>query len=142
MRKCFAQFCHVQLLTRISEGKDGSVEPLEDEAAARQAIAVLKLQFNRGGPWLKMRSASVSDPVLHLPRTRTGPGYSLENAFHQGRLRELSEQVDSAALGTISAGTRQRWRSRTLVEIVAAGKIKLRQDEESHERSLQSWDQT
>ncbi len=43
----------------------GSVEQLGDEVAARQAISALKLEFNRGGAWLKTRSASVSDLVSH-----------------------------------------------------------------------------
>ena len=33
--------------------------------AARQAISALKLEFNRGGAWLKTRSASVADLVSH-----------------------------------------------------------------------------
>lgn len=43
----------------------GSIEQLGDEVAARQAISALKLEFNRGGPWLKTRSASISDLVSH-----------------------------------------------------------------------------
>jgi hypothetical protein len=51
----------------------GSVEQLGDEAAARQAIARLKLEFNRGGAWLKMRSASVSDLVSHYRERELDP---------------------------------------------------------------------
>ncbi len=43
----------------------GPVEQLADEAAARQATSALKLEFNRGGAWLKTRSATVSDLVSH-----------------------------------------------------------------------------
>ena len=65
---------------------------------------------------------------------RTGSGYGLENAFHQGHVRGLPEQVDSAPLGEVSLSTRQRWRGGTLVEVVDAGKIELRQNQKSHER--------
>ena len=44
----------------------GSVQQLADEADARQAIAALRLEFNRGGAWLKTRSASVSELVTHF----------------------------------------------------------------------------
>ena len=51
----------------------GSVEQLDDEGAARQAIAALKLQFNRGGAWLKTRSASVSNLVSHYREGELDP---------------------------------------------------------------------
>src|SRR5437588_222046 len=41
-------------------------------------------------------------------------------------------------MGKLSLGARQRRRGRTLVEVATAGQIKLRQNQESHERSLQS----
>jgi integrase len=44
----------------------GSVEQLADEAAARQAISALRVELNRGGAWLKMRSTTVSDLVFSL----------------------------------------------------------------------------
>lgn len=43
----------------------GSVEQLRDESAARQAISALRLEFNRGGSWLKTRSTTVFDLVSH-----------------------------------------------------------------------------
>ncbi len=43
----------------------GSVEQLPDEAAARQTISALRLEFSRGGAWLKTRSTTVSDLVSH-----------------------------------------------------------------------------
>ena len=43
----------------------GSVGQLADEAAAGQAISALRLEFNRGGAWLKTRSMTVSDLVSH-----------------------------------------------------------------------------
>jgi len=45
----------------------GSVEQLADEAAVRQAISALRLEFNRGGAWLKTRWITVSDLVVALP---------------------------------------------------------------------------
>jgi hypothetical protein len=51
----------------------GSVEPLADEAAARQAISALRLEFNRGGTWLKTRSTTVSDLVSHYRERELDP---------------------------------------------------------------------
>jgi integrase len=51
----------------------GSVEQLADETAARQAIAALKLEFNRGGAWLKTRSTTVSDLVSHYRERELDP---------------------------------------------------------------------
>jgi integrase len=51
----------------------GSVEQLADEAAARQAIVALRLEFNRGGAWLKTRSTTVSDLVSHYRRRELDP---------------------------------------------------------------------
>ena len=38
----------------------GSIEQLADEAAARQAIATIRLDLNHGDAWLKTRSTAVS----------------------------------------------------------------------------------
>ena len=51
----------------------GSVEQLADEATARQAISSLRLEFNRGGPWLKTRSTTVSDLVSHYHERELDP---------------------------------------------------------------------
>jgi len=51
----------------------GSVEQVEDEVAARQAISALKLEFNRGSAWLKTRSASVYDLVSHYRERELDP---------------------------------------------------------------------
>ncbi len=51
----------------------GSVEQLADEAAAREAISALRLEFNRGGAWLKTRSATVSDLVSHYRERELDP---------------------------------------------------------------------
>ena len=40
----------------------------------------------------------------------------------------VSQQVDTAALGAIPLGARQRWRGGTLVTVASAGEIKLRQN--------------
>ena len=51
----------------------GSVEQLADEAAARQAISALRVELNRGGAWLKMRSTTVSDLVSHYRERELDP---------------------------------------------------------------------
>ncbi|HEX3103816.1 MAG TPA: site-specific integrase [Terriglobales bacterium] len=51
----------------------GSIEQLADETAARQAIAALKLEFNRGGAWLKTRSTTFSDLVSHYRERELDP---------------------------------------------------------------------
>ena len=51
----------------------GSLEQLADESAARQAISALRLQFNRGGAWLKARSTTVSDLVSHYRKRELDP---------------------------------------------------------------------
>jgi len=43
----------------------GSIEQLADEAAARQAIATLRLDLNHGDAWLKTRSTTVSELTAH-----------------------------------------------------------------------------
>lgn len=47
--------------------------------------------------------------------------------------------MDSASVGKLSVSTRQRRRNRTLAQISDAGEGELRQDQESDECSLQSW---
>jgi integrase len=51
----------------------GSVEQLADEAAARQAISALRLEFNHGSSWLKTRSTTVSDLVSHYRERELDP---------------------------------------------------------------------
>src|SRR5690349_6570129 len=51
----------------------GSVEQLAGEAAARQAIAALRLGFIRSGAWLKTRSATVFDLVSHYRERELDP---------------------------------------------------------------------
>lgn len=49
------------------------VEQLADESAARQAISTLRLEFNRGGSWLKTRSTTVFDLVSHYRERELDP---------------------------------------------------------------------
>lgn len=116
----------------------GSIEQLADEAAARQAIFALHLEFNRGGAWLKTRSTTVSDLVSHYREREPDPDTVWKTHSTKVTYEGLSKQVDSAALAKLPLGTCQRRRGGTLVEVVAAGEIKLRQNQESHQRSLQS----
>jgi len=51
----------------------GSVDQLADEAAARQTIAALRIEFNRGGAWLKARSGTVFDLVSHYRERELDP---------------------------------------------------------------------
>jgi integrase len=51
----------------------GSVEQLADETTARQAIAALRLEFNRGGAWVKTRSTTASDLVSHYRERELDP---------------------------------------------------------------------
>jgi hypothetical protein len=51
----------------------GSIVQLADEAAARQAISALQLEFSRGGAWLKTRSTTVSDLVSHYHERELDP---------------------------------------------------------------------
>ncbi len=85
-----------------------------------------RLEFNRGGASLKSRSMTVSDLVSHY-RVRELYADTVWKTFSTKITYEgYPKQMDTAALGELSVSTRQRWRGRTLVEIVAAGKIKLR----------------
>ncbi len=51
----------------------GSIEQLADEAAARQAIAPLRLDLNHGDAWLKTRSAAVSELAAHYRERESQP---------------------------------------------------------------------
>jgi hypothetical protein len=120
----------------------GSVEQLADEAAARQAISALRLEFNRGGAWLKSRSATVSDLVSHYRERELDP----DTVWKTHSTKVTYE-------GYLNKWILPRWkryplvrincrRSGALVEVPAAGQIKLRQNPEPHERSVQSRNST
>jgi len=51
----------------------GSVEQLADETVARQAIATLRLDLDRGDAWLKMPSTTVSELVSHYRQRELEP---------------------------------------------------------------------
>ena len=51
----------------------GSIEQLADEAAARQAIATIRLDLNHGDAWLKTRSTAVSELAAHYRERELEP---------------------------------------------------------------------
>jgi integrase len=51
----------------------GSIEQLADEAAARQAIATIRLDLNHGDAWLKTRSTTVSELAAHYRERELEP---------------------------------------------------------------------
>src|ERR1700730_5487336 len=61
------------------------------------------------------------------------------DALHQGDVRRLSEQMDSASVGKLCVSAGQCWRSRTMAQVSDAGESELREDPEPNERPLQSW---
>jgi hypothetical protein len=92
----------------------GSVEQLGDEAAARQAIAPLKLEFNRGGAWLKMRSASVSDLVSHYRERELDPDtvwktHSTKVTYEGYLNRWILPRWESYPLVRVNAGEVELW---------------------------------
>jgi len=119
----------------------GSVEQLADEAAARQAISALWLELNRGGAWLKTRSTTVFDLVSHYRERELDPDtvwktYSTKVTYEGYLNKWILPRWEAYQLVRV-----QRWGSGTLVEVAAAGEIKLRQNQESHERRFQSRNQ-
>jgi integrase len=92
----------------------GSVEQLGDEAAARQAIAALKLEFNRGGAWLKMRSASVFDLVSHYRERELDPDTVWKThstkVTYEGYLNKwILPRWESYPLVRVNAGEVELW---------------------------------
>ena len=51
----------------------GSIEQLADETAARQAVAILRLDFNHGDAWLKTRSTTFSELAAHYQERELDP---------------------------------------------------------------------
>jgi integrase len=117
----------------------GSVEQLVDETAARQAISVLRIEFNRDGAWLKTRSTTFSDLVSHYCERELDPDTVWKTHSTKVTYEGYLNKWILPRWERYPLDTRQRWRGRALVEIVAAGQIKLRQNQKSHERSVQSW---
>ena len=92
----------------------GSVEQLSDEAAARQAISALRLEFNHGGAWLKTRSASVSDLVSHYRERELDPDTVWKTHFtkvtYEGYLNKwILPRWESYPLVRVNAGEVELW---------------------------------
>ena len=51
----------------------GSIEQLADETAARQAVAILRLDFNHRDAWLKTRSTTFSELAAHYQERELEP---------------------------------------------------------------------
>jgi len=116
----------------------GSVDQLADETAARQAILAVRLEFNRGGAWLKTRSTTVSDLVSHYRERELDPDTIWKTHSTKVTYEGYLNKWILPRWETYPLVTRQCWRGGTLVEVAAAGEIKLRQNPESHECGLQS----
>jgi hypothetical protein len=72
-------------MANLIEAGRMSVEQLADEAAARQAISALRLEFNRG----HMAQDEIHHrvrPRVALPGMRARSGYRLENTFHEDHI--------------------------------------------------------
>jgi integrase len=91
----------------------GSIEQLADEAAARQAISALHLEFNRGGAWLKTRSTTVSDLVCHYRERELNP----DTVWKTHSTKVTYE-------GYLNKWILPRWRNYPLVR-VNAGEVEL-----------------
>jgi integrase len=92
----------------------GSVEQLADETAARQAISALRLEFNRGGAWLKTRSASVSDLVSHYRERELDPDTVWKThstkVTYEGYLNKwILPRWESYPLVRVNAGEVELW---------------------------------
>src|SRR5215469_3131166 len=92
----------------------GSVEQLADEAAARQAISGLRLEFNRGGTWLKTRSTTVSDLVSHYRERELVPDTVWKThstkVTHEGYLNKwIQPRWESYPLVRVNAGEVELW---------------------------------
>ena len=91
----------------------GSVGQLADEAAARQVISALRLEFNRGGASLKTRSMTVSDLVSH---------YRVRELYADTVWKTYSTKITYA--GYLNKWILPRWGSYPLVR-VNAGEVEL-----------------
>ena len=91
----------------------GSVEQRADESAARQAISALRLEFNRGGAWLKTRSTTVSELVSHYRERELNP----DTVWKTHSTKVTYE-------GYLNKWILPRWRNYPLVR-VNAGEVEL-----------------
>ena len=92
----------------------GSVEQLADEAAARQAISALRLEFNRGSAWLKTRSTTVSDLVSHYRERELDPDTVWKThstkVTYEGYLNKwILPRWESYPLVRVNAGEVELW---------------------------------
>src|SRR5215472_9962598 len=98
----------------------GSVDQLADETAARQAIPALRLEFNRGGAWLKTRSTTVSDLVSHYRERELDPDtiwktYSTKVTYEGYLDKWILPRWEKYPLVRVNAGEVELWlRSLTL----------------------------
>jgi integrase len=92
----------------------GSVEQLADEAAAREAISALQLEFNRGGAWLKTRSTTVSDLVSHYRERELDPDtvwktYSTKVTYEGYLNKWILPRWEKYPLVRVKAGEVELW---------------------------------
>ena len=92
----------------------GSVEQLADEAAARQAISALRVELNRGGAWLKMRSTTVSDLVSHYRERELDPDtvwktYSTKVTYEGYLNKWILPRWEAYPLVRVNAGEVELW---------------------------------
>ena len=92
----------------------GSVEQVEDEVAARQAISALKLEFNRGSAWLKTRSASVYDLVSHYRERELDPDtvwktHSTKVTYEGYLNKRILPRWENYPLVRVNAGEVELW---------------------------------
>jgi integrase len=92
----------------------GSVEQLADEAAARQAIAALQVEFNRGSAWLKTRSTTVSELVSHYRKRELDPDtvwktHSTKVTYNGYLNKWILPRWEKYPLVRVSAGEVELW---------------------------------
>jgi len=91
----------------------GSIEQLADETAARQAVGILRLDFNHGGAWLQTRSTTVSELAAHYQERELEPDTILK-----------THSTKVTYKGYLNKWILPRWRKYPLVR-VNAGEVEL-----------------
>ena len=92
----------------------GSIEQLADEASARRAISALRLEFNRGGAWLKARSTTISDLVSHYRERELNPDTAWKThstkVTYKGYLNKwILPRWEKYSLVRVNAGEVELW---------------------------------
>src|SRR6202035_5725723 len=92
----------------------GSIEQLADEAAARQAIATIRLDLNHGDAWLKTRSTAVSELAAHYRERELEPDTAWKThstkVTYQGYLNKwILPRWGTYPLSRIQAGEVELW---------------------------------